>query len=399
MSEHWTSYSGLTTHRHCPQRWHYAHVQKLERIPDPSDVPVEMEFGSWWHAIRAADAIERGIAKGSLRWKPEEIRTVNNGPTFSTEQENLVEALFEGAQRWWDTLGREVQDVWISRLGEPLADRLSYVDQRWRDRWVDDLAHEEPLAVEFKWTRELPTLPQPDGRRVDPETSLIGYIDEILFDAKRNVVVVKDHKTTGAQLGMQSVIDDMMDSQLQLYAWGASPEVTKWERGPVQAVAYDRVRTVKPKTPKLNQSGTLSKTVTDFDYHTYLAWAKGPDGLGQPYPGLKKDGSGAGFYQPEQWLLDDLAGASVVGKWLRRTLTPINRNVVRAHLRAAVDSALDIQLTRERIELSQEAARNLGGGCKYCVFVDLCRAQMMGGPEGEYTLSDYKLRQRVERKR
>lgn len=73
--------------------------------------------------------------------------------------------------------------------------------------------------------------------------------------------------------------------------------------------------------------------------------------------------------------------------------------MVRAHLRAAVDSALDIQLTRERIELSQEAARNLGGGCKYCVFVDLCRAQMMGGPEGEYTLSDYKLRQRVERKR
>ena len=63
VAESYTTYSQITTHRGCPQRFNYAYVRGLKKI-DPEDVKVELEFGNWWHALRAADSIERGSAAG-----------------------------------------------------------------------------------------------------------------------------------------------------------------------------------------------------------------------------------------------------------------------------------------------------------------------------------------------
>ena len=199
-------------------------------------------------------------------------------------------------------------------------------------------------------------------------------------------MVVRDHKT-GKQLPTQSALDDMMDSQLQLYAWGAAPQISEWGMGAISATAYDRVKSVKPTTPRLNKSGTLSKTVTQFDLHTYLDWVA----EGQEFEGLRKDGSGAGIYEAEQSVIDHLMSPAWRTIWHQRTLTPLNTNMIRAHLRSAVDTIADLNQTRHRAEDTGEAARNLTKGCTWCDFAALCRAQIVGGPDGEYTLVDYRL--------
>src|SRR5699024_4410189 len=154
----------------------------------------------------------------------------------------------------------------------------------------------------------------------DPDTLLVGFVDEIYFDQRRNMIVMRDHKSH-RQLAQQTTADDLMDSQLQVYAWGAYEDVVSWGRGSPRAVAYDRVRMVAPKSPEVTMSGTLSKSVTDYDLATYLEWAKGPDGQGVPYPGRKKDGSGAGVYTAEQSVIDRLSQPAASSAWFQRTLT------------------------------------------------------------------------------
>lgn len=391
-----TSYSAITQHRACPQQWQYQRMQKLDRFR-ADDIPVELNFGQWWHALRAADSITRGRENGTLQHLPETIQTVDDGPEISTAESDdgkLTEAVLDAASRWWESLPHEVQDEWHSRIGGTLPDRLAYVDARWHERWDADTKHEQPLAVEFRWKRELPTLSDPEtGEIANPNTVMVGFVDEIFYDTKRKIVVVRDHKSHKA-LGAQSAVDDMMDSQLQVYSWGASTQVTEWGYGPVRAVAYDRVRSTAPKTPKLTLTGTLSKSVKDYDLTTYLTFAAGPDGQGVPFEGRKKDGSGAGVYHAEDAEVARLSDPAAHSAWLQRTLTPLNRNVITTHLRASVDTAFDISRTVARVEESGEAARNLTSRCKWCPFAELCRAEMTGGPGGEYDLAAFGLTRR-----
>ncbi len=267
----WASHSQLVTFRHCPQKWHYGSLQRLSKV-DPDDVKVEMELGSWWHMLRAADAIERGRKLDSLKWVPEKLTCINDGPTLTVASvTELVDAVCDLAFRWWGEQTPEIKEIWEGRIGEGLPARLLTLNQRWYDQWGPEIEHEHPLAVELRWDRQLPSLPQPGGERVDPDTVMLGYVDEVYLDIRRNLVVVRDDKSSKG-LSTQTTADDMMDSQLQLYAWGANPTVTAWGHGPIRAVAYDRIRTTKPKTPQLTLAGTLSKSITDFDLATYLEW-------------------------------------------------------------------------------------------------------------------------------
>lgn len=398
-SEHWASYSQIGTHRACPQRWMYANIRRLEKIPNEGDPKIEMKFGSWWHALRAADAIERGRALDSLRWTPKKITTVDYGPEIGTDVTEVIGAVFEAAEAWWHKQPEEFTEAWEAMLGQALVERLHDLFHSWHKQWADEIATEAPMAVELRWRRELPPMRMPDGTMADPNTVLIGYIDEVFFDGKRRVVAVRDHKVSKA-LSTQSAIDDMMDSQLQFYAWGAAPMVSEMGRGPIQATAYDRARMVAPKPPQLTQSGRLAvregkPSIGQCDLDTYLKWAQGPDGQGVPFPGLKKDGSGAGFYTAEEGIIETLSSPASRSVWFQRTMTPLNGNIVRTHLQAAVDSAMDMQRTRERSEVTLDAPRILGDRCRWCDFLGLCRAEMIGGPGGEYELEGFGLREKA----
>jgi hypothetical protein len=377
----YASHSSITTHRECPQRWFYRSVRGLRKI-EGDDAAVERDFGSWAHAMWAADALERGRALGTLKWVPDELTTVDDGPTLKASTATVDEVLGL-AVVWWAKQNDAVKSVWLERLGQDLPGRLEYVFARYVERWAAEREAEEPLAVELHWERRLPPVEQPGRGLVDPKAVLVGYVDKIYRDRRRGIIVVRDHKFH-KKLGTQSTADDMMDSQLQLYAWGASPIVTAWGLGPIRATQFDRVRMIKPSQPAVTASGGLSKSTTDYDLHTYLTWARQGVTWGEEgkffASGPRKDLPKFGRYEVEEKEVERLSTPSAIAAWHQRTgPTPLNANIIKAHLRAAVDSALDMQNTYERARIEQAAARNLGSACRWCDFSELCRTEMFGG--------------------
>ena len=385
----YTSNSALNQHRTCPQQYTYRRLRKIERIPG-DDPKVELEMGNWWHALRAANSIDRGRKHGTLQAFPEELGTVDGGPRISTEEStNSVESRVWGeATRWWDAQNAAVKDEWTARIGQGMPDRLLAMDRIWWDRWEKQIENERPLAVEFWWERPLPSLT--DG--TDPNTIEVGVIDEVYLDTAQNMVVIRDHKSH-KKIGEEGTAENMMDSQLQVYAWGASKVIASWGFGPVRAVAYDRIRMTAGKEPKITQMGGLSATVKDYDLNTYLEWVQ----KGQTYPGRKKDGSQSGTYVLDQGVVDHLKSPDERAKWARRSLAPLNMHVVKTHLRSAVDAAIDVSKTVARFEEQGDAARNFGGACRWCDYTDLCRAEMLGGPDGDYDLAAMNLRQKEQK--
>ena len=375
----WASYSSISQHRGCPQKWYYQRILNLGRL-EPETAPA-LEFGNWWHALMAADSLARGRVHGTLKYAPEWI-TATDSWLFSGAVVN-PEDILAGSEKFWEQLSEEVKAQWVDYLGESLPDRLAGAYVRWLDEWAEDREYERPLAVEVGWGRDLG----------DTGARLVGYVDEVFLDAKRNLVVVRDHKTMKT-LGTQTTQDDLMDAQLHLYAWGAAPQIEEWGVGPVRATSYDRIRSVKATTPRLTNAGSLSKQVTQFDLRTYLEWVA----EGQEYPGTKKDGSGAGVYELDEAVVEHLSSPAWRSAWHQRTLTPVNVNVIRSHLRATTDTVLDMVRTKEIVESRGEAPRNPGSGCRWCDFAKLCQAQLIGGPDGEYDYAAMGLVQ-SERKR
>lgn len=381
------SYSSVTLHRRCPQAWNYRHVQRLVK-DDPEDVAVARDFGTWWHALRAADSIERGAHLGSLRYAPPSLQTPDGVPDVLMDDPlAMTGEVLRAMEAWWQRVPADVAEQWVAYLGADPLDNIVRLDTNWRARWEQGQAAEAPLAVELRWERQLS----------GTDTVLVGYVDEVVQDRRRNLVLVRDHKTHRDLGAAPSAVDSMMDSQLQFYAWGAAPTIAEWGVGQVRAVGYDRVRAVAPKRPALTQAGALSKSVTDYDLRTYVEWA----GAGQTYgtegehykTGKRAGEPKWGTYEPEQQVLDRLASPAEQARWFARTITPVSASIVKAHLRAAVDTARDMDATRERIEKGDgSAGRNLGAACRWCEYVQLCRAQLVGGAEGDYQLEDYRLR-------
>lgn len=401
----WTSYSGLTLHRKCPQAWTYRYLYRLSK-PIKDEAKPELHFGNWFHALRAAEAIDRGRALGSLKHAPKVIRCTDDGPRIPTEVEdecstcegtgnerecmdcegkgrrtypveNLVAEVFEAIVQWEQHIPEEHLKEWKSKLGSDSPARLlKSLEMRYQRQYKDEIANERPIAVEVKWTRQLP----------GQDTVLLGYTDEVYFDVKRNLTVVRDHKTMKSLATYGTTADDLLDSQLDLNAWGLAERIKEWGERPVEAVAFNRVCSVKPTTPKLTQKGALSKTVTNFDLMTYLAFCKSPAAI-------------EAGYKPEQSQIERISAPAYQTRFFQRTLRPISRNIIKAHLQAAVDSNSDSNLTIQRVEKRGEAPRNMtGSACRFCDFAQLCRAMMVGGVDGEYEISDYGLRHKESEK-
>lgn len=408
------SYSSMTLHRQCPQAYVYRYVRGLTK----PDLAVSRDLGHWWHLLRAMDSLERGASLGSLRDVPLKLKggddyqphfvqdegSTVSAPTYSStlegrakKAEPSIDLALWLATSYWDSLGGEAQDAWLEVLGEPLADRLLYMAEEWQAQWHDDLKHEAPLGVEVRFNRDLPGT---DGAR------LPGVVDEVYLDTRRNLLVVRDHKTSKS-LPSQESADDLSDSQLHLYAWGAAPTIASWGQGSVRAISYDRARTAKPKEPLVTKTGgTLSKSVTDYDLRTYLAWANGPDGQGVPWgeegtyfqSGPKKGQPKFGHYQAEEKVIERLSSPAGRSIWFQRTLTPVNRNVIRAHLAATIATQRQAERTLAYFDANGEAPRNFNRQlCGWCDYAPLCRAEMMGGSDGDYPLEQFGLTHRTRR--
>jgi len=94
------TYSSLTLHRRCPQAWKYRYIDGLRRAR--SEVTPALDFGSWFHAVRALDRINKGTVEGTLKAHPEEIQTTDTGPTFPWDAS--PSDVLAAAVEYWDRL-------------------------------------------------------------------------------------------------------------------------------------------------------------------------------------------------------------------------------------------------------------------------------------------------------
>jgi hypothetical protein len=374
-----TSYSALTKHRACPQQWAYEQLWRL-RVPPSDEVKVEARFGLMWHALRAADSIKRGRGLGSMRFVPEALKIGDDADRVPTTTDDPVAAVLDAVAGWERAaLGRAAgpdqtwADVWQEKLGgQPLA-LLTNLDRRYRAQWAEETLHEAPIGVEVGWGRVLPG----EGTSI----RLVGYTDEVYLDTKRGVVCIRDHKTTKS-MSTTNAATDMLNSQLHLNLWGLVERIEEWGVQAPTVVTYDRVNSHAPSRPSLTKAGKLSKATTRWDLDTYLAFCSSAE--------AKAHG-----YEPESSVVERLSTPAAASAWFQRTRVMLNRNIARAHLQAAVDSAQDSVRTIDRVRRRGEAPRNMtGAACSHCSFAALCRAQMLGGPEGEYAVGDFGLEHR-----
>jgi len=368
------SYSSLSTFRDCRRKFAYRYVDKLAK---DSDAGPPLLIGSWFHGLLAVDALRRGIEAESLLHVEDDIdlmdgsrvsidpklRTLTfRGDLLPLEGESIVRI----ASVWWASLESERRDDVTETLGAPIPDRLDDLFRRYRDRWSAELETEEPLLVEVWWSRTVP----------GTEVRLSGRGDQVYRDRRRGIVVVRDHKLVGRWPSEPDAVLDIMDSQLHLYAWGMASvlEERATKAGvpvpKVSAVEYDRLRYKRPATPRLTQKGNLSKSVTDFDLPTYIE-----------------------FTESEGIEADESVVASLAAdrdRFFRRRLTPVNRNIVREHLRAAVSDATEA----EKITDSDSAPRTPTKGCAWCDYLQLCRAQLVGSVQDDYDPAAFGLRRK-----
>lgn len=404
-------YSSLTLHRKCPQAWYYRYELELQQDREEIAAP-ERDFGSWVGAWQAAESLERGRKFDSLK-SARSFRSVDGIDKFKGETVTRGE-VEEAAAAWWSHQSDEARAVWNDRLGGDLPDLLATATSRWMDEWAHERKHERPIANELFWERNLPKPPSDaewDAQANGLSMTLIGFIDELYWDTQREIVVARDRKTSKG-LSTQTAIDDMMDSQLALYAWGVGPWLAQKELPQVRGLGYDRMRSIQPKPPQLTLAGKLAvrggePSLSSTDLQTYLEWAKGPDGEGVPWgeegayfvSGPRKGAPKFGRYTAEEKVIQALSMPAARSVWFQRSLDPVSPHVQRAHLRAAVDTATDIWRTQKRAERAGEAARNISqSNCRWCDYASLCRAQMIGGPSGEYELLEHSLKTRDGRR-
>lgn len=352
--------SSLGTYRTCPKKFEYSSLRRLR--PKDMGVLILREYGSWWHALRAADSIAASRVQDGAppKFLPDTLSTGDMGPTLPVTPDITGNAVLLAAQRFWDSLPFEMQERWAEKTGAPLPEHLTEMDRRWAEAWQDEFANERLIAVELAF--EVPI--------ADTGVSLRGRVDEVYYDKRLNLVVVRDHKTNG-NIDPSESLDDLLDSQLHLYAWGVSVALGI----NVGAVGYDRARSKPAAQPALTKAGGLSKSTTDYDLHAYLAFTDEP----VPFPGLKKDGSGAGEYLRDEKVVERLSTPGERDKWNRRTLDPVIPRMVRGHLQEAVATGEGQAEARRRFldPSIGPIPRNLSRqGCKSCDFVMLCLDEM-----------------------
>lgn len=403
----YVSYSSLTLHRQCPQAWSYRYLRGLSSLRSSG----ARDLGSWWHMVRALDYLDLGHSLGSLRSAPVEIGTGDEGPKLYRLGDaddkmpgrqyrigaagSTIPAKGEVglalAAAYWKRLSGEDRDWWIEEIGEALPDRLAYMDARWRERWADEREREAPLGVEVKFKRSVTAGEDP--------AVMPGYIDLVYLDTRRNLTVVRDSKSSKT-IAAAEAADDLSDSQLHLYSWGVMELVKAWGVPPVTALSYDRARSAMPKQPSLTQAGSLSKSVTDYDLHTYLVFAAGPDGDGVPFgepdtyvqSGKRKGEPKFGVYEADAALVEKLSTPAAASVWFQRTLTPLNNNIVRAHINAVRHTQTEAERTVAYFTEHGEAPRNFTRrGCDWCDYKGLCRAELIGGPDGDYPVEQFGL--------
>lgn len=365
------SYSSLKLHHQCPRAWAYKHLEGYE--PLSNDDSLAALRGTAFHAVVAAALLQRGAASGTLLghppgldivsgvrvaidWSARDAGGVNILPTVAPpdlgpEVPLTPYVILDLIEDWEKAQTEKLRLAMIAKYGDTLAARLRDLWVRYQLHWGEELDNWVPLLVEYEWNREAP-----NGR------VLSGRVDAVVWNRRLGHVQVVDLKTHDSWPAEPEEVTELFDGQLQLGAWGLSPVLARqWESLPEymddptpRSTCYDRVRFKKPTTPKLTQKGQLSKSVTDYDKYTYTNFCN------------SQEAQDAGYeYEEREW--DQEA-------WFRRRQTPININIIRAHVLSYQDQIVKAEETQ-----TETAIIIPSKDCGRCDFLELCVVELRAG--------------------
>src|SRR3546814_2825569 len=115
--------SSLGTYRACPKKFEFASLRRLR--PAGLTPLITRELGSWWHALRAADAIHRSRSQETPPlYLPETISTGDMGPELPVTQDTCGSDVLLAAQRFWDAMPFEQQERWVEKRSEEHTSEL-----------------------------------------------------------------------------------------------------------------------------------------------------------------------------------------------------------------------------------------------------------------------------------
>lgn len=383
--------SGLSALRTCEQQFAYDRMLRLE----PRYLSTAPTLGTWVHAMLGADDIARGWDEDTLIRVPEVLDLPGRPMVIHQPDEGIYgdhlrgergrvegpldgQLVIEAATHWWNReAGGSFQDDYRSRYRDvDLPDHLADLWERYSLRWdVEDDGRLEVLAVEVEWTRSV----RGRGGEVVP---LAGRVDVVLRDTRYGLVVVRDRKTHGQWPSEPQFVQDLMNSQLHLYAWGVAPMLAEAGIGPPSALEWDRIRTKPPTTPALTKAGRLSKSVSDYDLPTYLAWAnQHPE-----YDGTRT--VDPGVYEVEDEVVEHLSSEEERDRFYFRRRFPVNEDVIRTHVAMALEDHHAIEALQED---PSSAVRSPGRHCSWCDYLTLCRGQLFGEVADDFDPHDFNL--------
>lgn len=357
------SYSSLSTLQQCERKWALTYREGLRQA---GPTPWALLRGLGWHAVMSQEALRWGQNAGSLLHEAPRSIEIWDGLECS-----LGLDVCDTISNWELDQESEYLDAMREEYGGLLSDRLDNLRSRFMGGQRLENLFGKPLLVEYTWTREMPN-----------GLSLTGRTDLVYLDEETDQVVVRDWKLNQAWPQTSPAIEDLINSQNHLGAWGVAPMLREHGLVP-SAVEYARARFKKPATPTLTKAtakspARLSKSTTDYDAYTYRYFAH------------SDEAAEVGYEFDEAYYAELLTQRD---KWFRVSRKPLLQNVYSQHVISAMRQA-------ERAEsiTTENSVPSYGSHCAFCQFSQLCRADLVGGrmPYDEIVPSDFGLRRKAE---
>lgn len=365
--------SMLNTVKRCPQKYVYKYVWGFRKLT----TSLPLTRGLWLHSMLQAEALRKGIEKGSLLEIPYLIDVPGLEAEIELDHDNLelvrrspaldVDTGLQtiAVDRWpltaggmlkllteevYDNLPDEIHEDLVQD-GVTLPEACKRIMRSYLWAYRTSLADEDPLLVEYEFETEV------DGHLYH------GRID-LLFRDKDGRIVLRDWKTSSSM--PEGSVWKLTESQLHLYPVALEPHFPEHT---ADAVEFDFLLTKPPGQPATLKSGKLSRATKLMDPLS-LKQAADAAGIGlddEIYATDKKNPTSPTLREKIEELTDS-------SPFYRRYRMPRSKKVTATIFE---DNAKAIEFMDALHEDTSGAYRVTDRSCDYmCEFKDVCVAHL-----------------------
>lgn len=321
-----STHSMLKTFRTCPKQAEYKYVHRLK----PKRLGSPLKRGTWVHSLL------------EIHGKGGDWRDMHDRYTHEFNQ------LFDEEKDFYGDMPNEILTIMKSYMWH-------YKDDPWE--WIDN---------EFQLEAKLP-----DG------TVYRGKVDGLVRNAFGLWIV--DHKT-------HKTLPDsnfrLLDAQSALYLWAARENGME-----IQGFIWNYIKWKAPSTPQLLKDGSrFSKSVTDYDYPTYVRAIKKAKAENPSFAITTEMRAEAERLKNQRFE----HGKPQTSNFFRRDTLEKSDEMIERVLQGNYTTSL--RMHDYDFSNPDQVERNVSNNCKFsCSFIDLCTAELMGANTRPLIKQNYKV--------